>query len=480
MAKSIAKNYIYNLIYQVLVIILPIVTIPYLSRILGAENVGISSYTMSIAAYFILFGTLGVGLYGQREIAYVQESKFDKSKIFYEIIILRFITMAISILIFYFTFASNGEYEIYYKILLIQLLANSLDITWFFQGQEEFKKVVIRNIIIKLLGIVSIFIFVKTQSDLWKYMLITVLYEFLGNISLWLYLPKYLQKIKINEINMWRHFIPTIKFFVPQIAIQVYTILDKTMLGIITANMTEVGIYEYSQKIVKMVLTLVTALGIVVAPRIANVFKNGKQEEINQHLKNSVNFVWFLGIPLMLGLIAISKCFVGWFFGEEFASMWKVIIVGTPIILAIGISNVTGIQYLLQVKEEKFFTISVVIGAIINFILNMILISHYAAIGAIIASVIAEITITVLHILYIRKKVDISGWFKCSIKYWLAGIIMFIILVLINENIILGFYNTVLQVVVGVIIYILILLLLKDSFVVKIAEGVKEKLKKSH
>jgi len=480
MAKSIAKNYIYNLIYQVLVIILPIVTIPYLSRILGAENVGISSYTMSIAAYFILFGTLGVGLYGQREIAYVQESKFDKSKIFYEIIILRFITMAISILIFYFTFASNGEYEIYYKILLIQLLANSLDITWFFQGQEEFKKVVIRNIIIKLLGIVSIFIFVKTQSDLWKYMLITVLYEFLGNISLWLYLPKYLQKIKINEINMWRHFIPTIKFFVPQIAIQVYTILDKTMLGIITANMTEVGIYEYSQKIVKMVLTLVTALGIVVAPRIANVFKNGKQEEINQHLKNSVNFVWFLGIPLMLGLIAISKCFVGWFFGEEFASMWKVIIVGTPIILAIGISNVTGIQYLLQVKEEKFFTISVVIGAIINFILNMILISHYAAIGAIIASVIAEITITVLHILYIRKKVDISGWFKCSIKYWLAGIIMFIILVLINENIILGFYNTVLQVVVGVIIYIGILLLLKDSFVVKIAEGVKEKLKKSH
>ena len=178
MSKSIAKNYIYNVTYQILVIILPIVTIPYLSRILGAENIGISSYTTSISAYFILFGSLGVGLYAQREIAYVRENIKDRSKVFFEIVILRFITMLISIVAFYITFASNGEYEIYYKILLIQLISNCFDISWFFQGQEEFKKVVIRNIIVKFISIAAIFIFVKTTEDLWIYMLILVASEF--------------------------------------------------------------------------------------------------------------------------------------------------------------------------------------------------------------------------------------------------------------------------------------------------------------
>ena len=474
--KSIAKNYIYNMIYQVLIIILPIVTIPYLSRVLGAENVGISSYTTSIAAYFVLFGTLGIGMYAQREIAYVQDSKKDKSRIFFEIIILRLITMIISMVTFYFTFASNGEYEIYYKILLIQLAANIFDISWFFQGQEEFKKVVLRNVVVKVIGIISIFVFVKTQSDLWLYMLIVVLSEIIGNLTLWFYLPKYLQKVGVKELQVFKHLLPTVSFFIPQIAIQVYTILDKTMLGIITDNMTEVGIYEYSQKIVKLVLTLVTALGIVVAPRIANVFINGKKDEVSQHLRNSIKFVWFLGIPLMLGLMAISKCFVLWFFGDEFASMGNVIIFGAPIILAIGLNNVTGIQYLMQVKKQNVFTVTVIVGAVINFLLNLFLIRYYGATGAIISSVVAEIVIFILQVIYLRNKIDMSGWFKGSIKCWIAGISMLIVLVLINEKFIYGFYNTVLQVGVGVIIYLGVLLILKEPFLMNMIDTVKTKL----
>ena len=184
--KSVTKNYIYNLIYQILVIILPLVTAPYISRVLGAENIGIYSYTLSISAYFIMFGSLGIALYGQREIAYNQKNRKKKSIIFWEIVLLRIITMSISITIFYFTFACGKQYQMYYKILMLEIIGNCVDISWFFQGLEEFKKTVGRNMLVKLISIVCIFTFVKAPDDLPIYFEIYVLSILIGNISLWL------------------------------------------------------------------------------------------------------------------------------------------------------------------------------------------------------------------------------------------------------------------------------------------------------
>ena len=164
--KSITKNYIYNVMYQLLIIILPIITTPYLSRVLGAENIGIYSYTLSIVTYFILFGSLGVAMYAQREIAYVQENKEKRSKIFWEIIILRIITMSISMVIFYLTYINGTEYTMYYKILLIEMVSSCLDISWFFQGLEDFKKTVLRNVIIRAISVLLIFILIKSQARL--------------------------------------------------------------------------------------------------------------------------------------------------------------------------------------------------------------------------------------------------------------------------------------------------------------------------
>ena len=184
--KSITKNYMYNLIYQVLVLISPLITIPYISRVLGAENIGIYSYTLSITAYFILFGALGMSLYAQREIAYNQDNPPKYSLIFWEMVLLRIITMSISILIYYFTIIKYGTYQLYYKILTLLI----------------------------------------------------------GNLSLWLYLPKFLVRIDIRKINILRHLKQTISLFVPQVAVQVYTILDKTMVGTIVQEKAEVGYYD--------------------------------------------------------------------------------------------------------------------------------------------------------------------------------------------------------------------------------------------
>ena len=166
--KSITKNYIYNLIYQVLVLILPLVTTPYISRVLGAENIGIYSYTLSIVTYFILFGSLGVALYGQREIAYYQKDKKKYSIIFWEIVILRSITMTISLILFYIIFVNGNQYQIYYKILILELIGNCIDISWFFQGLEEFKKTVTRNMISPVLKLTEFFSEVFSLSSIFR------------------------------------------------------------------------------------------------------------------------------------------------------------------------------------------------------------------------------------------------------------------------------------------------------------------------
>ena len=473
--KSITKNYIYNLAYQILVIIVPLITTPYLSRVLGAENIGIYSYTLSITTYFILLGTLGVSTYGQREIAYVRDDENLRTKTFIEIFIMRAITLTISMVIFYFTFASNGKYSMYYKILLLEIIANMVDISWFFQGQEEFKKTVIRNTIVKLISVICIFVFVKTQEDLSKYFLIYVLSTLLGNLSLWLYLPQYIQKVRIKELKIWRHLKPTIGLFIPQVAVQIYTVLDKTMIGAIVEDKSEVGFYEQSQKIIKLLITIATALGTVMVPRMANTFANGDKEKLKEYMNKSFKFVLLLVFPLMLGIISIANKFVPIFYGKGYEKVIYLMIVISPIILAIGLSNVIGTQYLLPTKQQKKYTISVVIGAIVNFIFNMIFINLWQSIGASIATVLAEFTVTGIQFYLVRKEIKLTDVLKMTRKYFIAGIVMFIISILIGNIVEDNLLSIILQVSVSAITYMGLLLLMKDELVLEGNEKIRKK-----
>ena len=478
MKKSIAKNYIYNVTYQILTIVLPLITTPYLSRVLGAENIGIYSYTISITTYFILFGSLGIAQYGQREVAYLQDKKNKYSVLFWEIVILRFITMSISMIIFYFTFATNNQYKIYYTILLLELFGNCLDISWFFQGLEEFKKTVTRNIIVKLISIISIFCFVKTSNDLYKYIWIYALTTLIGNVSLWAYLPKFLSKISKKDISLKQHIKPTIELFIPQIAIQVYTLLDKTMLGKILGDMSEVGNYEQSQKIIKFSLTLVTALGTVVSPRIANTIAQGKKEDVNRYLSNSFNFVWFLGTPIMVGIMAVAQKLVPWFLGKEFTNSINLLIIGAPIVLAIGLSNVSGLQYLIPARKQKGYSNSVIAGAIFNFCLNLILIPKFRAIGSIISSVMAEILVLLVQLLYLKKDVPLKIIYENSYKYILSSAIMGIVVYFTTINMSANLTTTLIQAIIGILTYGIMLSILKDKFLFQIIGKVKNKIKR--
>ena len=474
--KSITKNYIYNVMYQLLIIILPIITTPYLSRVLGAENIGIYSYTLSIVTYFILFGSLGVAMYAQREIAYVQENKEKRSKIFWEIIILRIITMSISMVIFYLTYINGTEYTMYYKILLIEMVSSCLDISWFFQGLEDFKKTVLRNVIIRAISVLLIFILIKSPDDLILYFVIYVLSNLIGNLSLWLYLPKYLTKV--NKLNVIQHIKPTIGLFIPQIAMQIYTVLDKVMIGSIVSDKSEVGYYDQAQKIIKLLLTIVTSLGTVMIPRMAKTFAEHDKQKIKEYLQRAFNFVFFLATPMMFGVISIAGKFVPIFFGDGYEKVVELMQVISPIFIAIGLSNVIGSQYLLPTKRQKEFTISVTVGALINIVMNSILIRKMGAKGASIATVIAEFSVTFIQFYFVRKDINLLKIFKISIPYISMSIIMFVVCSIINTLLLINpILNVALQILLGIIIYFGGLYIIKDEFCLYILNKVKNMLK---
>lgn len=485
--KSITKNYIYNMVYQVLILILPLVTTPYLSRVLGAEGIGIYSYTYSIVTYFILFGSLGVALYGQREIAYAQENVEARKKIFLEIIIFRFVVISIASIIYFLLFMKGEQYQIYYRILFLELIAAAFDISWFFQGMEEFKRTVTRNVLVRICSVTLVFLLVKTKEDLAKFTLIYSLADLIGNLSLWLYLPRYLRGVKVKNINILQHIPQITLLFIPQIANQIYKILDTTMIGKIVEDKAELGFYEQGQKVIRLLLTIVTSLGVVMIPRMASTFATGDKEKVNNYMKMSFKFTFFLAFPIMFGIVSISKEFVPIFFGEGYEKVALLINIISPIILLMGIANVLGTQYMIPTKKQKEYTISILIGIIFNFVLNYFLIIKFAAIGASIATVLSQLIVDIIQAYYVRKEINFKDIIKLSYKYLFAGIIMYIACICVGNLLNLkvfsnmiydlannfnmkmsNMYSTIsiiLKIAVGVIVYFGILIGTKDEYV---------------
>ena len=473
--NSISKNLLYNLIYQIITLILPLITIPYVSRILGAEGIGIYSYTSSITQYFILLATLGISMYGNRQIAYIRNNKNDLNKTFWSILILRLITTSIAFLFYVIIFINVKEYKLIFILQSLNIISSMIDISWLFMGLEDFKKTVTRSITIKILGVLAIFTFIKTNEDLVLYVLLNALSLLLGNAILWGYLPKTVGFINIKFKDIFKHFIPSIKLFIPQLAVHMYVILDKSMLGWLS-NVKEVGYYEQSEKIVKSTLAIVIALGTVMLPRISHLYANGETEKINNYLNKSLRGITYITIPIIFGLIGIANEFVPWFFGSDFMQLIILIPILSPILLFISMSSVMGTQYLLPSNRIKEYSISVIFGGIINIILNLIFMGKYGAIGACIGTLFAEFFVTLIQYLFIRKEIQITGFWKDIIHFIGASTIMLILIRLVGEKLGASAFTTSLQIILGFIVYILSLLTMKDDFNKQILTILKGKL----
>jgi O-antigen/teichoic acid export membrane protein len=451
--KSLKKNIIYNITYQVLILIIPLITSPYLARIVGASGVGIYSYTYSVVYYFMLLTLLGINNYGNRIIAKVREDKQLLSKNFYSIYYFQLI-MGLLMLIFYFIYAIFFEHEHKFIALLQSLFVVSsiLDINWVYFGLEEFKITVTRNLCVKLSSVILILLLVKSQNDLWKYTLIMAGTTVISQLILWPFVRKKVDFVKISFKDIREHIKPNLILFIPVISVSLYKMMDKIMLGIIS-NMNEVGYYENAEKIVSVPVTIISALGTVMLPRISNMVAKKDEEQIKVYILKSIDIVMFMTFSMMFGLISSAIKFSPLFFGNEFTKTGYLIILLSFTLPFLSFANILRTQYLIPKEKDKIYIKSVIGGAIINSIINFIFIPKFNSVGACFGTICAEFYVMIYQTISVRNELPLGKYLKISLRYLVKGILMFLIIYPLNYIKMNDLIRILFQVLVGGIVY---------------------------
>ena len=477
---SIQRNVILSTLYQILTMVTPLITAPYTARVLGADGVGINSYTTSINTYFLLLAVLGTSTYGCREIARNRENKQRRSQIFWEIEILTAITTGICLLAWAFVTAAGGAYKPYLMVQTISLAAVAFEISWFYAGMERFDYTVYINTVIRILTIICIFVFVKEPEHLGRFMVIFSLGNLLGNLSMWIFLPEYIQKPDFKNLQIWQHFKKTLIYFVPTIATSVYTVLDKTLIGLITQEHAQNGYYEQATKIINMAKSIAfVALNGVLTSRMSYLYAEHKEEEIRQRTDASMEYMSFMCVGLTFGIFAVAPRFVMSFFGPEYMAVVSLLQIFSPIILIIGISNCVASHYFTPVGLQKQNATFLIVGACVNLMLNCILIPYWGSHGAAFASVIAELAITILYVSQSQGFMTAGRLMGYLWKKLVAAAAMVGAILLIDGLFPRPLFATVCEVALGVGIYCVTLLLLRDRSVTIVVNGVMAKLKRN-
>ena len=393
--NNIKKNFLYNIVYQIFILILPLISAPYISRVIGAEGLGTYSYTYSIVSYFVMFAMLGINNYGNRLIAQNRDDEHKMSKKFWSLYIMEFIITTIVLIayIFFIAFIAKED-KIMYILQLGFILGSFFDINWFFFGLEEFKITVTRNTIIKILSFISMFIFVRKRDDLYIYTIILSVSNLISNIVLWPFVIKKVEKTKVSLREILEHLKPCIILFIPVIAISLYKKMDKIMLGIMSTK-TEVGYYENAEKIISIPAAIISALGTVIA------------------------------------ILSFTIIFTSW-------------------------SNVIRTQYLIPKEKDKEYIGSVIVGAIVNLIFNILMIPKLTSVGACITTVMAEFSVMFIQTMNVRKELPIKEYMKKSFKYLIKSLIMFAIIYIIQYLKLSKFFIIILQVIIGCMIYFIL------------------------
>jgi O-antigen/teichoic acid export membrane protein len=474
---KVIKNYLYNVGYQVLAIIVPLITSAYVSRVLRPEGVGANAFTNSIINYFMLIANMGIGYYGNRQIAYVREDRKKMAKTFWEIQIVKTIMTLIACIAFEIFMMFYTRQANYMWAQSINLIAVAFDISWFYEGIEDFKVTVLKNSFVKIVSMIAIFLLIKNPSDVTLYIIVLAVSTLLGNLTLWPNIRRDLPKIDIKSLNPWPHFLPMIELFIPQIATQVYVQLNKTMLGGMV-NETSSGYYQYSDNLVKLILALVTATGTVMLPHVANAVSKGSMRQVNQMLYKSFDFVSAVAYPMMFGIAAVSLTLVPKYYGPGYEPVGKAMMIESIVILMIAWSNAIGVQYLLPLNRVKQFTTSVATGAVVNIILNVPLIHLWGLNGAMWSTVISELSVTLYQLWVVRHLLSYKALFKGSWKYFIAGLIMFLVVFWMNRNLKNTWLMMAIEILAGVMIYISIVLILRAPIVYEARDLVIQKLRK--
>lgn len=452
--KSVNKNFIYNSVYQLLLYLIPLILTPYISRTLGANNIGVYSYTYSIVYYFMLATLLGINNYGSRNIAQCSEDR-NKIKDTFSTIYGLQVRVGIIMLIVYniIVFVVMKKYFLIALIHNFFLLSAVFDINWLYFGLEKFKVTITRNVIIKILSLICVFAFVRSKNDLWIYTLIMSLSTLISQLYLFILLKKYADIRRASFKEAIVHLKGCLILFVPVLAYSIYRVMDKTLIGAI-ASTYELGLFDNSEKIINIPISILTAMGTVMLPYMSKQAKD--KSLIEQKILSSFEMCFCFMVAMMFGLLAISDDFSIIYFGSGFEKCGEIIKLLVPSILFTSIANVVRTNYLIPLKKDNIYVISTIIGAIINLVINVILIGKYGALGACVGTTAAEFSVMFYQIICVRKEINLKNVFKIMLKYLLKGLVMYLIIVFIGLFIKNIYIRLVSEIVLAVIIYFIL------------------------
>lgn len=438
--KSFIKNSITNIIYKMINIIYPLITTAYISHVLMAENVGKVNFAMNIAQYFIFLAPLGILNYGTREIAKIRDNKKLTNEIFTELFIINFISTTICSISYYLLVSIVPRFSVNNELFLIfgfQIILNIFNIEWIYQGFEEYSYITVRSLIIKIISLFLIFAFVRHEQDYVVYCLVYV-FGIAGNYILnMLHLHNY--GIRFTKINLSfkKHLRPILILLCSTIAVEFYTLLDTTMVGILNGDKA-VAYYTNSSRVSKIVISIVTSFSSVLLPHLSYFYAHDMQKEINNLVNIVTKVIFYLSVPLGIGLFCVADMVVMFFFGSSFTPAIETLRISTILIYVLGLSNLFGSQILLTFAKEKQLLLATVTGAIINFTLNCLFIPIYAQNGAMVASIISESVVTLMTFLFAKKyivfKFSICEFIKIFICAAVLLMSVIVIRTIIGEN----------------------------------------------
>lgn len=482
--NSVKKNLVYQIIYEVLVVILPLATSPYISRVLGVESLGIYSFTYSVAYFFQLFAMLGIKFYGNRLIAAVRDDRKKLNKAFSELLVIHvaFSLLSLAIYLAYIIFISKDN-ELVAMIQLLVVFSSLFDISWLYFGLEKFKLTVTRNVIIKIITVILIFSFVRHENDLWIYTLIMSMGIFVSQIVLWGMLKNYVSFTKISLANLKVHIKPLFILFVPIIALSMFKYMDKIMLGIIGSK-TELGFFENAEKGITIPSSIILAFGAVMLPRISNLEANSNRKESARYMALSMKYISWLAIGMAFGIAGVATEFAPVFWGSEFSTsglLIKLLAISIPFS---AVANVIRTQCLIPTGKDKLYTGAIISGAVVNLIINWTLIPSLQSLGAVIGTILAEIVVCCVQVWGVRKEWPFGQYVKSFIFFFVPGVFMYITLRFMastfENNIILLFG----QIIIGTIIYLTIsaiyLYITKDKILLNMLGMLKRYSKKRY
>ncbi|MBF8969898.1 flippase [Streptococcus sp. NLN76] len=401
---SVRINFIMNFILTISNFLFPLITFPYISRVLGAAGVGTINFATSIVTYFSMVGMLGIPTYGIRACAKVRDDQKELSKTVQEIMSLNAIVMSLSILLYLITIMAVPQLrqeKLLYLILSSTLIFNVLGVDWLYKALERYSYITVRSIIFKFLSVLFMFLLVRSEQDYVVYGALTVFAAVGSNALNFINLRKIVDWVPLGELNIIRHLRPTLTFFLLTVSTTIYLNVDTTMLGFIKGS-EEVGYYSAAVKVKQILVSVVTSLGAVLLPRLSYYVEQNREEEFKRLTKKALNFVIVLSFPLVVYFILMSHQAILFLSGPEFLPATLPMQLIMPTVLFIGLSNLMGIQILVPTHREKLVVYSTMIGALVDILINLVGIPFFGAAGAAFASMIAEFSVVLVQILFLK------------------------------------------------------------------------------